>query len=78
MSSGLFSQNGPGSSLPYTEEQKSEVDRILKCNPKNWYEIIGANDSSSVEEARAAFTKTALMVHPDKNKYEKAGDAFAG
>lgn len=69
-------QDGPGSGPGYTPEQKAEVDRILKCNPKNWYEILRAADTSSVEEARTAYNKTLLAVHPDKNRYEKAGDAF--
>jgi len=75
-------QNGPGdnpgSSGSYTVSQKAEADRILSCNPKNWYAIIGLDGSEgySNEVVDLAYAKTLQSVDPDKNLYEKAKQAF--
>jgi hypothetical protein len=76
------SQDGPGnnpnSSDSYTVSQKAEVDRILSCNPKNWYAIIGLDESQghSNEVVDLAYSKTLQSVDPGKNLHEKAKQAF--
>lgn len=76
------SQDGPGnnptSSGSYTVWQKAEADRILSCNPKDWYAIIGldSRQGHSNEVVDLAYAKTLQSVDPDKNLYEKARQAF--
>jgi hypothetical protein len=60
----------------YTDEQKNAVKRVLKCGPNQYYQILGLKDPSTKEESRKAYKQLALLVHPDKNKYEDAEEAF--
>ena len=45
---------------------------------KCYYEILGLTKSSShqEEDIKKAYKKTSLKVHPDKNRYPKAEEAF--
>ena len=60
----------------YTDEQKSAADRVLKCGPNQYYQILGLKDPSPKEDSKKAYKKLALLLHPDKNKYEDAEEAF--
>ncbi len=60
----------------YTDEQKQAVERVLKCGPNKYYQILGVNDPSTKQEIKKAYKKLALLLHPDKNKYEGAEEAF--
>ncbi|XP_058187595.1 chaperone protein dnaJ 49-like [Rhododendron vialii] len=61
-------------SVAYTEEQISIVREIKR--KKNYYEILGVEESCGVEEIRKAYRKLSLKVHPDKNKAPGAEEAF--
>ncbi|KAG5541569.1 hypothetical protein RHGRI_021415 [Rhododendron griersonianum] len=60
----------PGSSstasLAYTEEHIAIVREINK--KKNYYAILGVEESCTAEDIRKAYRKLAVKVHPDKNK----------
>jgi len=49
---------------------------VLKCGPNQYYRILGVKDPSPKEESKEAYKKFALLLHPDKNKYEGAEEAF--
>lgn len=68
------SATGSSSSVAYTEQQVSIVRDIKK--KKDFYDILGLERSSSVEDIRKAYRKLSLKVHPDKNKAPGAEDAF--
>ncbi|KAF5186792.1 Chaperone protein dnaj [Thalictrum thalictroides] len=58
----------------YTQEQISIVRQIKK--QKDYYEILGVEKESSVEDVRKAYRKLSLKVHPDKNSAPGAEEAF--
>lgn len=60
----------------HTEEQKNAVNRVLKSGPNQYYRILKVKDPSPKEESKKAYKKLALLLHPDKNKYEGAEEAF--
>ena len=59
-----------------TKKQKNAVDRVLKCEPNKYYQILGVKDPSPKEESKKAYKALALLLHPDKNKYEGAEEAM--
>lgn len=61
-------------SVAYTEEQIAIVREIKR--KKDYYEILGVEESCSVEDIRKAYRKLSLKVHPDKNKAPGAEEAF--
>jgi len=60
----------------YTDAQKSAVDRILACGPKQYYKILDLEETSPKEDIVKAYKELRFLTHPDKNGYEKASDAF--
>lgn len=60
----------------YTVKQKNAVDRVLKCDSKKYYQILGVKDPSAKKDSRKAYKMLALLVHPDKNPYKGAEEAF--
>ena len=44
---------------------------------KDYYQILGLTKGGcSEEDIKKAYKKTSLKVHPDKNRYPKAEEAF--
>eukprot|EP00958_Prasinococcus_capsulatus_P003030 scaffold269_cov404-Prasinococcus_capsulatus_cf.AAC.34 len=54
----------------------AEVVRILSCFKPNPYEFLNVNFDAEEKEINRAFRKVSLLVHPDKNKHERAKEAF--
>lgn len=57
-----------------TEEQITIVREIRRKN--DYYEILGLEKTSTVEDVRKAYRKLSLKVHPDKNKAPGSEEAF--
>lgn len=45
---------------------------------KNHYDVLGIARDASDEDIKRAYRKLALKMHPDKNKANKADEAFKG
>lgn len=58
----------------YSEEQVTIVREIKR--KKDYYDILGLEKGSSVEDVRRSYRKLSLKVHPDKNKAPGAEEAF--
>lgn len=57
-------------------DRDNEVNRVLWAFKLNPYEKLNLRFDATVEDIRKAYRKLSLMVHPDKCKHPKAGDAF--
>lgn len=60
----------------FTPEQKSAVDRVRKCKPTAYYEILDIETKASDGEVKKAYRRLALVMHPDKNGAPGADEAF--
>jgi hypothetical protein len=60
----------------YTKEQREAVTRIRNCSKKDYYGILGLEESCSANDIKEAYHKLAQQTHPDKNKYDDAPKAF--
>lgn len=58
----------------YTVEQAEAVKRIKKC--KDYYEILMVTKDATDTEIKKQYKKLALQLHPDKNHYPGAAEAF--
>merc|ERR1712038_1189081 len=56
-------------------KDSNPVSRVLRG--RSYYEVLGLPEGSSDEEIRLAFRQLARVVHPDKNRDPRAGEAFA-
>ena len=60
----------------YTDEQKMAAERVLKCGASQYYKILNVPDPCPKQESHKAYEKLAQLLHPDKNKYSGANEAF--
>lgn len=58
----------------WTEKQDKVVNEVIKARFN--YQILGIRPGPDTGEARTAWKKRALELHPDKNKNPKAKEAF--
>jgi len=56
-------------------KDSNPVSRVLRG--RSHYEVLGLPEGSTDEEIRLAFRQLARVVHPDKNRDPRAGEAFA-
>jgi len=56
-------------------EGLDEVSRVLSSG--SHHHVLKIGQGATGEEVRAAYRQLALLVHPDKNKDPRAGEAFA-
>jgi hypothetical protein len=59
-----------------TKEQILAIENVLKCDLKEWYDILGVSDTCTIEEAHQAYKVKSLALHPDKNPSKHATVAF--
>lgn len=59
-----------------TEDQISAIGSILKCDPKEWYDILGVSDTCTTEEVNQAYEEKSLVVQPKKTPSSEAYRAF--
>ncbi|KAL1890025.1 Chaperone protein dnaJ [Ceratocystis pirilliformis] len=62
-----------------TPEQHASVQRIRKCSPTAFYDILGleaVRTTATESDIKKAYRKQSLLTHPDKNGHEHADEAF--
>eukprot|EP00730_Choanoeca_flexa_P012580 TRINITY_DN4413_c0_g1_i3.p1 TRINITY_DN4413_c0_g1~~TRINITY_DN4413_c0_g1_i3.p1 ORF type:complete len:329 (+),score=30.26 TRINITY_DN4413_c0_g1_i3:49-1035(+) len=69
-------QDSPTMMAEIPSEPRDAIKRILKCNPRDLYGIIGVPWGSPPDVVKRMYRKQSLKVHPDKTTIVKAPAAF--
>lgn len=70
----ILVEDQPSATPVYTDDQREAVKRIQNCS--NYYEVLQIHKYASYSDIKKAYKKLALQLHPDKNKYPGAAEAF--
>ena len=54
----------------------AQLSRLLSCDASNPYEVLEVGYEASDVELKRKYRLLSILVHPDKNKHERAKDAF--
>jgi len=65
-----------GKGRSYTPKEDRAIERIRKCQTKDYYKLLNVKDTATAGKITAQYRKLALLTHPDKNKYPDAEDCF--
>lgn len=57
--------------------QKSEIKRILNCNPNDWYDILGVKSNVDPEIRQHKWSSLLKILHPDKSLVKNKDEATA-
>jgi hypothetical protein len=63
-------------STQYTQEQREEVTRVRKCGEKDYYGMLGLEESCSEQDIAEAYGKLLPLTNPETNKFRDAKKAF--
>jgi DnaJ homolog subfamily B member 12 len=67
-------QQGTRSAQAGSDKERDLVQRILRT--KDYYDLLGVPRNASDDDLKKAYRRLALSLHPDKNKAQKAEEAF--
>ena len=56
--------------------QESQMNRLLSKMYVNPYDVLEIGPEASEVEIKRKFRLLSMLIHPDKNKHEKAGQVF--
>ena len=60
----------------YTKEQRDEVNRVLKYNEMDYYQILELPRDTPDLNIRKAYLRISTLIHPDKNADKETTMAF--
>ncbi|XP_071952659.1 uncharacterized protein [Antedon mediterranea] len=67
---------GPSENILLPTEGDKAVERLLKCDKDDPYEVLGVSARSPDDDVKKYYRKQCILVHPDKNTMEGAEEAF--
>ncbi|CAF4904159.1 unnamed protein product [Pieris macdunnoughi] len=68
--------NKLNSNIPLPSTGEEAMKRLLACQGKDPYSILGVSETCTDEEIKRYYRRQAFLVHPDKNQQPGAEEAF--